>query len=387
MTIGPDPVADLVGFARRLRADGLPIEVSRVSTALRALGAYPNLDLDGIYWAMRVTLCSRREDLPIFDTAFTAWFGPVRSANPVVPVPRTPEPDGGAVGEEPTEDGDASGTDRSRAGSEERLAPRPPWALTPADRAELESFIHAFGSAVPLRRTMRRAAGGKRYVDVSRTARTMMRSAGEPTRLSYHRRLHARRRLVLLLDLSHSMRDHRGLLLRFGYAAVAAAPLATEVFTIGTRLDRITRELRTRDPQSAMHALAARHVDWDAGTRLGSAVTAFGRVWGGHRMVRSANLVIVSDGWEGRADPAAPLGAQVSRLSRLAHRVIWGHPRAGQPTFAPYAPALRDSLPYVQLVPTPDAAALRSLAGLLACPACRPYCPRHREFRKWSVPA
>ena len=384
MTVGPDPVVDLVGFARRLRADGLPVEVSRVSTALRALGVYPNLDLDGIYWATRVTLCSRREDLPIFDAAFTAWFGSVMSADPVVPAQRTPERSGEPAGEDPAEDDGGARTDRSRAGSEERLAPPSPWTLTSADRAELESFVQAFTTALPLRRTMRRVAGGRRYVDVPRTARTMMRSAGEPTRLWYHRRLHARRRLVLLLDLSHSMRDHRGLLLRFGYAAVAAAPLATEVFTIGTRLDRITRELRVRDPQSAMDALAARRTDWDAGTRLGGAVTAFGRVWGGHRVVRSANLVLVSDGWE-HADPA-PLVAQVSRLSRLAHRVIWGHPRAGEPGFVPYAPALRDSLPYVQLVPTADAAALRSLAGLLACPSCRPHCPRHREFRKWSVP-
>ncbi|MEU5914591.1 VWA domain-containing protein [Micromonospora sp. NPDC047527] len=384
MTVDGDPVVDLVGFAGRLRIDGLRVEVARLSTALRALGAYEPLDRDGIYWAMRLTLCSRREDLPVFDAAFAAWFGPVRSASPVVPAPRAPERHGEAAGEEPTEDGDAPRTDRTRAGSAERLAPPPPWPLTPADHAELESFIQAFTSAVPLRRTMRRAAGGRRYIDVSRTARTMMRSAGEPTQVWHHRRLHARRRLVLLLDLSHSMRKHRGLLLRFGYAAVAAAPLSTEVFTIGTRLDRITCELRSRDPQSAMSALAARRMDWDAGTRLGSAVTAFGRLWGGHRVVRSANLVIVSDGWE-YADPA-PLVAQVSRLSRLAHRVIWGHPRAGEPGFVPYAPALKDSLPYVQLVPTPDATALRSLADLLACPTCRPHCPRHREFRKWSVP-
>ncbi|MFI2714567.1 VWA domain-containing protein [Micromonospora sp. NPDC018662] len=384
MTVAVDPVVELVDFAGRLRTAGLRVDVARVSTALRALGAYQRLDLDAIYWATRLTLCSRREDLPIFDAVFAAWLRPAASTEPSVSVPLGSELIGEATGEQTAEDGGDPGADRSRAGSAERLAAPSPWRLSAGDLAEMEAFVDAFTTAVPLRRTMRRTAGGRRHVDVSRTARTMMRTAGEPTRLWYRRRLHARRRLVLLLDLSHSMRAHRGLLLRFGYAAVAAAPLTTEVFTIGTRLDRITRELRSRDPQAAMDALAARRTDWDAGTRLGSTVTAFGQVWGGHRVVRSANLVIVSDGWE-NADPA-PLVAQVSRLSRLAHRVIWGHPRSGEPWFVPHAPALKDSLPYVQLVPTADATALRSLAALLACPACEPHCRRHREYRKWSVP-
>ncbi|PYC76196.1 hypothetical protein C7C45_01515 [Micromonospora arborensis] len=385
MTSGPDPVTDLVGFVHRLRADGVRVEVARVATSLRALGAFERLDHEDIYWATRLTLCSRHEDLPAFDAAFAAWFGvaaPTATSASALPGP--------AENGEPTDDPEDEGEDldtegtTSRAGFAERLATVSPWTLNDLERAEVASFIEAFTRSVPLRRTMRRTTGGRRNVDVSRTARTMMRNAGEPTRLWYRRQAHARRRLVLLVDVSHSMRDHRGLLLRFGYAAVAVAPMTTEVFTFGTRLDRITRQLRSPDPQAVMHALAARRSDWDAGTRLGATITSFSQIWGGHRMVRSANLVIVSDGWE-LADPT-PLVAQVSRLSRLAHRVIWANPQAGAPGFTPTAPALLGSLPYAHLVATPDAAALRSLAGLLGCPACGPRCQRHRELRKWSVP-
>ncbi|WFE56931.1 VWA domain-containing protein [Micromonospora sp. WMMD712] len=385
MTSAADPIMDLVGFAHRLRTDGLHVEVTRVATALRALGAFERLDPEDVYWATRLALCARHEDLPTFDAAFAAWFGngPTTALGPAL-LPITAESgEPTDAPEDEGEDADIEGT-TSRAGFAERLATVPPWTLSDSDRAEVASFVEAFIRAVPLHRTMRRATGGRRIVDVSRTARTMMRYAGEPAHLWYHRRLHARRRLVLLVDVSYSMRAYRALLLRFGYAAVAAAPTATEVFTIGTRLDRITRQLRSTDPQAAMHTLAARHSDWDGGTRLRATITDFSQVWGGHRMVRSANLVIISDGWE-LGDPA-PLVAQVSRLSRLAHRVVWANPMAGEPGFTPSAPALLGSLPYAPLVATPDAAALRSLASLLGCPVCGPRCRRHRELRKWSAP-
>jgi uncharacterized protein with von Willebrand factor type A (vWA) domain len=386
VTVVGNAVLDLVGFAGRLRADGLPVDMTRVSSALRALAAYQPLRDEDIYWATRLTMCSRPADVPVFNSAYTAWFGmpppdagstPVRSATDgVVAVPL----------EDVDPDSDpATGTRGTRAGYTERLALPSPWTLTEVDRNEIARFLEAFIGSLPMRPTMRHISGGRTFVDMSRTARGMMRTGCEPVHLWYRRRSHTRRRLVLLLDVSESMQVYRNLnlLLRFAYAAVAAGPKRTEVFTIGTRLDRITGHLRQIDPQAAMDALAGRCSDWNAGTRLGVAMTTFVHAWGGNRAVRSANVVLVSDGWE-RTDPA-PLVRQVARLSRLAYRVIWADPQASEPYYAPQAPSLTDCLPYVQLVPANDGAALRSLAALLRCTACGLRCRRHRDLWNWRV--
>ncbi len=61
-------------------------------------------------------------------------------------------------------------------------------------------------------------------------------------------------------------------------------------------------------------------------------------------MARGAVVVILSDGWE-RDDPAL-LGAEMARLRRLAHRVIWVNPRKASPAFAPLAAGMAAALPH-----------------------------------------
>ncbi|MFI7077522.1 VWA domain-containing protein [Micromonospora sp. NPDC049903] len=375
-------ISDLIGFAHRLRDDGLPIDSARVANALRALGGYVSLGSDDLYWAMRLTLCSRHQDVPVFDAAYRAWFG---LASPVVTAtalpPRVDGADALAVGTADREMAADAPPMAASASSVERLRIPPRLLLNRSDLAEMEAFVAALTRSTPLRRTMSQVPGGRRSLDVPRTAHTMLRHGGEPARLRYRRPAYVRRRLVLLLDVSDSMREHRDRLLRFAYAAVTTAPTATEVFTIGTRLARITANLRHPDPQAAIDALTSRLSDWNAGTRLGRTVTAFVRRWGEHRIVRSANVVLVSDGWE--HDDLAALPVRIARLSRLAHRVIWANPGA-HVGFMPAAPALVQSLPYVHLVSAHDAAALRSLAELLACSPCGPRCPRHYQPMIWS---
>jgi uncharacterized protein len=373
--VSDDVVAELTGFARLLRAGGLTVEAPRIAVAVRALGAYRPLRAPDVYWATRLTLCARRDEIPAFDRAYEQWFG-VPAPSPES-VPAGPA-EAAAFVEADRVPGEA-GT-AVRAGLAERLAQPPPWTLSEADRAEIAGFAAAL-AAGPRRRTKHHTPGGHAQIDLAGSSRAMMRHAGEPADLCFRVRRQQRRRLVLLLDLSKSMRAWRAMLLRFAFAAVAVAPGTTEVFTVGTRLDRITADLRQRDAQAAMHALAARRLDWDAGTRLRDTLTAFTRSWGERRTVRAANVVLVSDGWE-LCDPA-PFVAQIARLARLAHRVYWIDPSTGDPGYAPQAPPLLGSLPHVRLLAGHDPAALGAAAGVLACPACGPKCFVHRDVRSW----
>ena len=120
-------------------------------------------------------------------------------------------------------------------------------------------------------------------------------------------------------------------LLRFAHAATRCAPSRTETFTIGTRLTRITRELRLRDPEAALTAAGRAVPDWSGGTRLGDALKAFLDLWGQRGVARGAVVVLCSDGWE-RGDPTQ-LGDQLGRLARLAHKLVWVNPHKGRQGF------------------------------------------------------
>ncbi|HEY7605645.1 MAG TPA: hypothetical protein VID07_02575, partial [Actinomycetes bacterium] len=68
----------LVGFGRLLRTRGLPVGTGRILTFCRAVAALDRIDRIGIYWAGRVSMVARRQDLAAYDAAFDEWF-PSRS--------------------------------------------------------------------------------------------------------------------------------------------------------------------------------------------------------------------------------------------------------------------------------------------------------------------
>ena len=98
------------------------------------------------------------------------------------------------------------------------------------------------------------------------------------------------------------MERYSRFMLRFAHALQrSGAPV--EVFVFGTRLTRITRQLRTRSPDAALRRVAEKVVDWSGGTRIGESLRELNRRWV-RRTIRSGAIVLlVSDGWE-RGDPA-----------------------------------------------------------------------------------
>jgi uncharacterized protein with von Willebrand factor type A (vWA) domain len=76
-------------------------------------------------------------------------------------------------------------------------------------------------------------------------------------------------------------------------------------------------------------------------------------------------VVVCSDGWE-RGDPAL-LGAQMARLARLAHALVWVNPHTGKEGFEPTTGGMAVSLPHLDaLVAGHSFAALEELAGVIS---------------------
>jgi uncharacterized protein with von Willebrand factor type A (vWA) domain len=369
-----DPERIVAGFARALRANGLSVPTGTAVLFAEAL-ALVGLDAPSrVYWAGRATLVRRVEDVPVYDRVFAAYWH--NGALPVmVPaqeeVPLTlaldDEDSGDADGEDPDgPDGDVLAV---RYSAVEVIRQQDLSALTPAEWAEAQRLISALGVASELRpsrrtRPSRRRARG--HPDLRATVRRNMRTAGVPIRRSWRSPVERPRRLVLLLDVSGSMEPYARGLARFAHAAVTSRRSGrVEVFTMGTRLTRITRELARRDPDTALARAAQSVHDWSGGTRLGTSMQEFNDEWGVRGLARGAIVVICSDGWD-RGDPAL-IGSEMRRLARVARRVVWVNPLKASPGYAPLARGMAAALPFVdEFVEGHAVSSLERLAEIIA---------------------
>jgi hypothetical protein len=239
--------------------------------------------------------------------------------------------------------------------------------LSADERAELARLVAAFAIRGEARPGRRHRSTRRGQVDRRRTIHAALGADGELARLHHRGRRPRPRRVVLLVDISGSMAPYADALLRFAHAARTArtGDSGLEVFALGTRLTRITRELTHRDPEVALRAVAAAIPDWSGGTRLGVLLREFLDVWGQRGLARGAVLVVLSDGWE-RGDPAL-LGEQMARVHRLAHRVVWANPLRARPGYAPLAAGMAAALPHVdQFVAGHSIASLEALASVVA---------------------
>jgi hypothetical protein len=173
----------------------------------------------------------------------------------------------------------------------------------------------------------------------------MLTTGGEPGRLQRRRNGVRPRRVVLLVDVSGSMAPYADALLRFAHVVVRRQPTAAEVFTIGTRLSRVTRALRLADPDVALRAASDVIPDFSGGTRLGEVLQIFSDRWGQRGMARGAVVVIFSDGWE--RGSAELLAEQVQRLRRLARQLVWVNPHKGKDGYLPVQTGVVAVLPHV----------------------------------------
>jgi len=352
----------IISFAWLLRSRGLPAGMGRTVSFVRAVGELDACDRDAMYWAGRLTLCSRPEHIQIYDEAFDEfWLGAggrpgfsTRLENPALddlpsfaPVPTTrlaPEIRSieGEAGEGEGDDEEEMLQAALRYSPDEALRHRDFSTLDEAEMARARELMARMRLAVPMRRSRRTRRAGKGRLDFAGTSRRSMRSLGEPLEWEWRRKSSKARRIVFLCDISGSMSDYTQGLLLFLQSAVQAGR-RVEAFCFGTRLTRITRELAQPDVREAMRKAAEAVQDWSGGTRIGESLREFNDRWGQRGMARGAVIVILSDGWDtGRPEVVAE---QVGRMKRLAHRVVWLNPLKATAGYQPLVRGMAAALP------------------------------------------
>jgi uncharacterized protein with von Willebrand factor type A (vWA) domain len=339
-----------VAFGRILRGAGLRVPMGSVLAFVDALGLVGIDRRDSVYWAGRATLVRNPEDIALYDRAFVAFWHSI--------VDDTIE---GQVDELPLAMDDDSGDD----GDTDPAAERSPDDMPPALRfstvetlrnkdfaAYSEDELRAAQELMarlkfigPPRRSFRYHSSRRgQRPDLHATLRASLRAGGEPIRRQWREPGERLRRLVLLLDISGSMEPYARAMLRFVHAAVSGRQ-RVEAFAIGTRLTRMTKELNSRDPDTALEQASRRVQDWSGGTRLGECLRVFNDEWGVRGMARGAIVVILSDGWD-RGGPEV-LAEEMQRLQRISYQTVWVNPLKVTPGYAPLARGMAAALPFI----------------------------------------
>ena len=277
-------------------------------------------DLIRLYWLARVTLVARREDIPAFDALFAKHFAGVAPVGRPERPGESEAPERGEQGElAPVVLGEGAGKDASV----HELRNRRHYDVTTDD---LRALKRALDEHLPCIRSRRRRPDRRGHLDLRRTLRHATRT-GEITMLARRGRPERKRPLLMLIDVSGSLREHTPDYLRFAWVAQC------ETFTFGTRLTRVTRQLRQRDVDAALAAVSDVVEDADGGTRIGPSLHEFVSTPRYADRARGALTIVLSDGLE-RGDPALMAHA-VHRLARLSHRLLWWSPLALDPAYQP----------------------------------------------------
>jgi len=361
----------LAALAGALRARGVRVGIGELLAAHRALAAVEPASREQAYFALRATLCSGRADFAPFASAFAEVFGARRTAH---------DPHEALEGLARAAIGQVAMPAVTQAAeleleleleavpaswSDEELLREKDFAhYTDAERAAVRGLLARLALRAPTRRSRRTRPSRRRgeLPDLRATTRVSLRRGGELLERRWRRPVRRPRRLVLVLDVSGSMAPHARMLLQYVQACVAARG-RVEAFAFGTRLTRITLELAGRDPDAALRRASAAVTDWSGGTRIGASLATLNREHG-RRLGRGAFVVVLSDGWD-RGDPEE-LGAELARLRRTAHRLVWLNPLAADPRYAPLTRGMQAAMPSVdRLLPGNSIRSLEQLAALM----------------------
>jgi len=354
-----DILGRLVGFFDLLRSRGVPVGIGSELDLARALEHVSPLDRDGFRSASRCTLAKSPADLAILDEAFDQYWltGPNLDVSPEASRPSSvSRPSTDARGESLSTPAMPTGTMvpiAIRVGVYSPDAPPGGHPLSPIDPRQLAALragarrLRRMVASLPGRRS---AASRRGRVDLHRTLRRAGRTAGELVDLRHSRKRHTRAELVVLWDVSGSMRDHDAVLAGLVYN-LCRVVRNTRVFAFSTEVRELTRVLAGVPYKRSLVPLALALGPAGGGTRIGVCLREFRRGFG-RTLHPWTTVLILSDGWD--LGDSNLLAGELAVLHKKAHRIAWVNPHARTAGFRPETAAMERSLPQIDLFLAPS---------------------------------
>ena len=383
---------NVIGFARALRAAGLPVGPGAVIDAMNALQVIEIGQRADVFTTLESIFVKRHEHALIFAQAFDLFFRASeewKSMLDSVPLPdhakKKPPPASRRVQEALAQP--ASSDIQEVEQQDLRLSVSDKEVLQKKDFAQMSAAeIAEVTRAIANMRLPQAQLHTRRYqpdarglrLDMRRTLRASLRTGGEIIDIHRLGRIDKPAPIVALLDISGSMSEYTRLFLHFLHA-ITDARKRVSVFLFGTRLTNVTRALRQRDPDEALANCSSSVEDWAGGTRIATSLHSFNKLWGRRVLGQGAIVLLISDGLEREADDK--LAFEMDRLHRSCRRLIWLNPLLRFDGFEAKAQGIKMMLPHVdEFRPVHN---LSSIEGLIKALASKP--PVHHRSLIRSV--
>ncbi len=374
----------LVEFGRLLWDMGLDVGPGRMIEASETIALVDVKQREDFYHALKCTLLSRHEQEPLFDQAFFYFWqmkhrlsklgenAVVKSEEkrgaPLRLPPRErqeleaqaarltrqlmqPQRETGRAhpsdktADEPDDNDDDDEAQGTAYSAIEMLRRKDFESYSWEEMQEAKRLMAEMRWHLGERPTRRKAPARKGdYPDLRRIIRHNMKYGGELMELTWRHIKRKPRPLVIICDISGSMSLYSRLLLHFIHT-ISSGLQNTEAFVFGTRLTRITRQLRKRDVDDAVRDVSKNVQDWSGGTRIGECLRDFNYRWARRVLGHGAVVLIISDGWD-RGEPDV-LRVEMDRLQHSSHRLIWLNPLLGSSDYRPVTIGMKTALPFV----------------------------------------
>ena len=372
---------NLVLFGRILRDVGLDVGPVHVLYLAKALEHVDISVRSEFYHACRCLLVYRRGDISLFDKAFELFWKPhgrntglLESKAKTYPTSKihhhrllkqglpSIESNREAVEHEPKKTGPS--VIKKTFSSSESLQNRDFSKMTEDETEAVQRLMISLAYKLGDRLTRRYRISGKKYIAWRRTLQINLRYGGEVLKFAHCKPRRKPRPLILLADISGSMEHYTKILLHFFYGLTQTSHGNVETFTFGTRLTRVSTQMRDRNFDSALANISSTVQDWSGGTRIGESLHKFNRDWGRRVLGRNAVVILVSDGWD-CGDPKL-LSEEMRQLERSCRRLIWLNPLLGSEDYEPLTRGMMAALPHIDdFLPVHNISSLEELSGHL----------------------
>jgi len=345
----------LARFAGAMRERGIGVGLSDEIDAASALTLVDLLDRAEVHRGLRIAFKIPRAAWATFDRLFDEHWGGAAALEVPIPPPTYPrEPrgplqwrwDGERVRLEAPEPERPTG-DEPGYSAAQLLRRKPFDQISESELAAMERLLARLALRLAARRSRRLVpTRGQGIVDLRRSFRHALGTAGDLARLARRTRALEEPRVVLLYDTSGSMDPYTRFHLAFAFA-LRRVIRRVEIFAFNTLLTRVTRDVAPAKILRSLEWLAADVPDWSGGTRIGECLAEFVAL---HASLvrRDTTVVIVSDGLD-LGDTELLVGAMRALRDR-AGTIVWLNPLMGDARYEPTAAGMRAALPYVDHV-------------------------------------